>query len=205
MKRKVVNIGIFAGRICTGGAILNADAKLIYKKLRDVGFVETRWQLIFDSQVGGLVYPYNEGLNEIHIRFYTDRIFAELEFSRSSIFHFLFPLYNANSYIVELLKNKIPASSYRYLIEKTVSDLRDDESSKPHWEYRANHDPYLAVRGRNSGKIWFFLHRAFGWRKLVSAVACFSLFLIPGLPQFPAFIVLLALFSMRFVPDVGKP
>jgi hypothetical protein len=145
MRRRLVNLGIFSPVICRGEALSNSEDIRIYRALKELGFRETPWQLIFDGQIGGLVFPYNRGSNEIHVRFYQDRIFAELEFSRSSIFHFVFPLYAANKYIADLLRDRIPPTCYSHLQRKLSTNLRDDEMSRPIWNGCPLANPYDAL------------------------------------------------------------
>src|SRR3954464_4193117 len=133
MKRRLVNLGIFDRTVGAGTGIRSPQQQDIYNALKGIGFRETKWQLIYDGQTGGLVCPYRDGLNEVHVRFYDDRIFAELEFSRSSIFHFALPLYNANAYLVKALEGRISAQAGACLTEMTSAAFRDDEASCPVW------------------------------------------------------------------------
>jgi hypothetical protein len=105
--------------------------------------------------MGGLVYSYNDGLNEIHIRFFSNRIFAELEFSRSSLFHFVFPLFNANGHIIDLLRNRISNESPEFLIRRTTENLCDDELALPVWAYKDQENPYAdeTPHGRRSSSL----------------------------------------------------
>ncbi len=200
---------MFSPNVCRGEAIANFRCREVYAELTKLGFVETRWQLIFEGQVGGLVYPYNNGLNEIHVRFYSDRIFAELEFSRSSVFHFVFPLFNANSYVVDLLRNRISDESLKLLIKRTTENLRDEELARPAWSHKDQDNPYkeVTLRGHQTANlIAILVHKLFGWRKLVSALATgLPIYFIPTSPLVVVTFSLLALLSMRYMPTVGRP
>jgi hypothetical protein len=211
MKRRLIGLGIFSPDICRGVTLTDPDCTLIYAELKKLGFVETRWQLIFEGQVGGLVFPYNEGLNEIHVRFYSDRIFAELEFSRSSIFHFVFPLFNANSYVVDLLRGKIPDEPLERLIKRTTENLCDEELARPTWSHRDQANPYkdVTLRGHQTANlIALLVHQLFGWRKLASALAtgfAIPIYFVSTSPLVLITLSLLALLCMRYVPTVGRP
>jgi hypothetical protein len=211
MKRKLVNLGIFSPNVCRGIPVENEHCRAIYSTLRNIGFLETRWQLIFDGQIGGLVYPYNAGLNEIHIRFYSDRIFAELEFSRSSVFHFIFPQFNANDYVVDLLRNRISPAALELLIKRTTENLRDEELSRPAWAHADQDNPYKQVTYRghrlvNLATVLF--HKLFGWRRLAGVVAtglAIPIYLISASPPIVLGLSLITLLSIRYMPTVGRP
>ena len=186
-------------------------AGLIYAELLRCGFVETRWQLIYDGQIGGLVCPHNNGLNEIHIRFYAERIFAELELSRASPFHFLFPLFNANGYVIDLLRGRLPDAMLALLAERTSQNLRDEEAARRIWRHREQQDPYaqiIADAHPVAGAPAAWLHRRFGWRPmlgLVSVAIAASIYLVHGAPRLACAWLLFALLSMRYMPTTGRP
>jgi hypothetical protein len=207
MRRRIVNWGIFSRRTCSGCLVqLPADLK-IYQSLKDLGFQETPWQIIFDGQLGGLVFPYNDGLNEIHIRFYNDRIFSELEFSRCSIFHFLFPLYNANEYIATILKEKLSDESYRLLLERMNTNLREEEIARPKWNYLSSPNPYAVLKRRSGRFASHFLNWLFGWRALVGFGGFGFPILIPaqGGMYIGLFALVIAFISLKHIPALGKP
>lgn len=211
MKRQFVGWGLFAPDICRGRAMRDDCCRSIYAELIRCGFVETRWQLIYDGQIGGLVCPCNNGLNEIHIRFYTDRIFAELELSRTSLFHFVFPLFNANGYVVDLLRDKIPDIMLGLLAERSSQNLRDEEAARPIWRHRDQQDPYAEIIADGHpvvGAPAAWLHRRLGWRSmlgLVSLAIAGSAYLVHGAPWLACGWLLLALLSMRYMPTTGRP
>lgn len=208
MKRKLVQFGIFAPRRCNGSLVSDHRMIEIYEALKRAGFVETKWQFIFDGQIGGLVYPYNEGLNEVHIRFYQDRLFAELEISRSSALHFVYPLFNANGYVLDLLKDKIGEEALSFLKSMTSSRLLDDELARPKWDWKAQNDPYerTSLFGSSiANRLGVACHPYIGWRGMLG---CAILFAVPmSIQAWPLTLALslLGILTWRFVPTVGRP
>jgi hypothetical protein len=209
MKRRVVNLGIFSADVCTGRAVADDEARGIYGCLKSLGFRETRWQFVYDGQRGGLVLPYNDGLNEIHVRFYDDRIFAELEYSRSSLFHFVFPLFNANSFLAELLKDRLPPKAHERLVASLGTNLRDDEAALAHWRPGAEVNPYDGLlRERTAWQISSFLHRIFGWRAVVTLVltGAVGVSLLLPVPAIALAAIAAITFGLLFwIPSIGRP
>ena len=126
-RRLFRTIGIFRPRDCLRPNLENSYHRAIYDALRAAGFQRTVWQYIFDGQITGLVKP---GLNDIHIRFYRDRLFAEIEISRALVSHFYGPKYNAREVILLLLKNRIREIEFRFLDNALRSNtIRAEESA----------------------------------------------------------------------------
>jgi hypothetical protein len=209
MKRRVVNLGIFSPNVCAGRAVADAETRSIYGCLKSLGFRETRWQFVYDGQLGGLVLPYNDGLNEIHVRFYDDRIFAELEYSRSSLFHFVFPLFNANGFVAELLKDRLPPKPHERLLESLGANLRDDEAVLAHWRPGAEFNPYDGLlRDGAAWQISSFLHRIFGWRAVVALVLAVvvGVSLLLPVPAIALAVAAAITFGLLFwIPSIGRP
>jgi hypothetical protein len=180
----------------------------IYEALKEAGFLETKWQFIFEGQIGGLVYPYNEGLNEVHIRFYHDRIFAELEISRSSLLHFVYPLFNANAHIVEILKDKVSKEIHEFLKSKTTSNLLDDELARPKWDSKTQNNPYERTNLFGSAivnRLGVACHPYISWRGMLG---CAIVFAVPiSIQAWPLALALslLGVLTWRFVPTAGRP
>lgn len=69
--------------------------KLFFEELLNLGFERTYWQLVFPKQTAGLVkkiIPAAEGVDEYHIRFYSDGIIdCELEVNRFNGWHWVGP------------------------------------------------------------------------------------------------------------------
>lgn len=98
--------GLFSpGTVKNGGKISHPGMKNLYEELKKIGFRETRWQIISKEQLAGLVLPLTDGENELHIRFYRDRVFAECEAARIYISHLFKKAINANSFFWVSLKN----------------------------------------------------------------------------------------------------
>jgi hypothetical protein len=209
-KRRITTIGIFAPTQCSGALVRDARMIDLYQALKSMGFVETRWQYIFDGQIGGLVYPCNNGWNEVHVRFYRDRIFAEFEVSRSSPLHFLCPRFNANKYLIEILNGKVPPESLQYVKTRTTCNLRDDELAQPFLEPNAQPDfgraEKLFVSTSFASKLGVACHQYIGWRGIVGCAIAICLPI--SIQIWPPIAVLLALFAVllwRAVPTPGHP
>ena len=209
MKRRVVNLGIFSPGVCAGRAVADDDTRGIYDCLKSLGFRETRWQYVYEGQLGGLVLPYNDGLNEIHVRFYDDRIFAELEYARSSLFHFVFPLFNANGFLAELLKDRLPAKAHERLAASLGASLRDDEAALAHWRPGAEFNPYDGLlRERTAWQISSSLHRIFGWRAVVALAlaGAVGVSLLLPVPAIALAVFAAITFGLLFwIPSIGRP
>jgi hypothetical protein len=209
MKREIVSLGIFAPSRCSGARVRDARMIEIYRALKSAGFVETRWQYIFDDQIGGLVYSCNDGLSEVHVRFYPDRIYAEHEVARSSPLHFIYPLFNANQFIVEIVKDKVSPEVLAYLAARTTANLKDDEAAQAHWQPKAQPDPYRTTSLLGSSfvnKLGVLCHPYMGWRAMV---VCAIVVALPiSLHVWPPMALLLTLFAVlvwRVVPTAGHP
>ncbi len=65
--------------------------QIFFDALLSAGFERTYFQLVFPGQTAGLIRkidPPQDGMNEIHVRFYDDGIIAaELEYGRFSLGH----------------------------------------------------------------------------------------------------------------------
>ncbi|WP_211051404.1 hypothetical protein [Parasphingorhabdus halotolerans] len=184
----------------------------LYNELINKGFRETRWQYIFEGQIGGLVFPYNDGRNEVHVRFYSDRIFSEYEVGRSSFAHFLGPFLNANPFLLDLLKDSVSDDSYALLGEYTKQyRLKDEENALEDWDYQKQTPIGPANR---EGKRYLLnfelansLGRFFQWKAVVPITGVMiSVFLGLGL-GLPVFLVslLLVLFIYSKLPAMGCP
>ena len=137
MRRKFRNFGIFTPKSCDGSLLSDLRQERIAKELIAGGFRETRWQYIYQNQVYGLVLPYENGRNEVHVRFYKDRIFAEYEIGRSSLAHFLGPFLNANSFIIDTLDRTLGENDLEYLQEMTAeARLTLEELRLDKWLHR---------------------------------------------------------------------
>ena len=79
--------------------------RLFFNRLLQIGFSRVRWQLVFPNQTSGLVKkipPTSEGVDEYHIRFYSDGVIdCELEVNRFNGWHWIGP----RTHGVQLLEN----------------------------------------------------------------------------------------------------
>ncbi len=140
-KRKLISFGIFSREIVQGKRIRDKCMLSVYRKLLDLGFKQTRWQYIFDGQIGGLVLPFNGGENEVHVRFYNNRIFAEYEIGRAYVTHFIGPRFNANNYLLGILYHSLSQEEVNFL-EEFCSAKRQvhEESQMINWDNNSSED-----------------------------------------------------------------
>lgn len=212
-KRLLRTFGVFAPRVCSGSKLPESLAG-IYATLKSIGFRETRWQFIFESQIAGLVFPYNDGRNEVHIRFYDDRVFAEFEIGRASIAHFLGPFLNANPYILDLLADRVPVQDLKQLT--ALMDPRNlclQEGELDVWDHRNSKKPAGGREGAGSRRfllnfesankvfdyfLWRNFNLAFG---LVSATSAF----LAGGRSLGFFVLAFFVLVTYLLPRVGRP
>lgn len=87
--------------------------RLFFEELLSHGFSRTPFQLIFPGQTAGLIRkiePPQEGMDEIHIRFYDDGVIAaELEYGRFSLGHWREERASSVSVLEELLDQELSA------------------------------------------------------------------------------------------------
>lgn len=113
--------GIFRWHLCNGrfierNAIAPKAMMAIYTALKEIGFRETRWQVLYPGQIGGLIRSRRGSLLEIHVRFFRQNmVYAELEIGRSTLLHFLIEPRFANNYVISLLAHKLPMRDLAYL------------------------------------------------------------------------------------------
>ncbi|OVE74681.1 hypothetical protein BVX95_01475 [archaeon D22] len=112
-KRKLVNFGIFSIRHWPFFRPDKGVDKEIYNALIGAGFRGTVWQFIYKGQLAGVILPLFNGTQEVHIRFYKDTIEAELEVGRHFLDHFLQPRFQAESYVLSLLRDRLGADAYQ--------------------------------------------------------------------------------------------
>lgn len=206
MKRKLYSFGIFSNQIVKGNKISNPYMISIYQKLKNIGFRETLWQYIFHGQIGGLVMPFNSGKNEIHVRFYKKRIFAEYEIGRYYVSHFLGRRYNANDYLYELLSNDLTVEE-RVFFREMLSEKRqlEDEIEMELWDKRS--DPFTITRAQEHlipiSFIAFCLQ--FGWKTsffifiLIYFIMAFSNSLLSNI-----FVAGISILVWKKLPSKGK-
>ena len=213
-KRKLRTFGIFARKICRSPELDLDELKEAYRFLQSVGFRETNWQFVFEGQTAGLVLPYNNGENELHIRFYHDRIFTEYEVGRSSIAHFLGPFYNANPYVIALLKGNISDRSFKTVTKlMSLNNLYSEECSMELWNHReldnAKHQNISAIKRLLTGRIdgIQLLSKCFSWQKVnvYLGIGFTATSLIFSLPFVAVVTIIFAGFFSIYLPKIGQP
>lgn len=210
--RRLKSVGLLSYSKCNGRLVTEQYQKLFYSILRRSGFVETRWQLIFDGQIGGLVLPYRDGKYEIHVRFYEDRIFAELEVGRSHAFHFLAPRMNANSYIRSV--------AAMHLADDTLSHLealmhprtqRVEEVNLRTWNHLQDVEPAILSCRMQTPLIELINKSGFAdllnWRHFYRLAGLSTSILVTFLLGLPVALVLVPLIFVTAyaLPDLGRP
>lgn len=210
MHRKFRTFGIFNWNRCNGTLLRDPRQRRIAIALRCIGFRETKWQFIYDEQLFGLVLPYDNGKNEVHVRFYHDRIFAEYEVGRSSVAHFFSPFLNANKFVEQMVQDYLSAEDYNYLVFATGRDcLRDEERALGDWDFLADVSN-LSVKGY--GNILTFkdaerLSGLLSWRLVVGAlIGVASVFALANM-LWVAFAATAGAFLVAHIglPQVGRP
>lgn len=210
MKRKFKTLGIIHPSVCDGSLLSVGAQRRIVSVLKDCGFRETRWQFIYENQVYGLVLPYENGKNEVHIRFYSDRVFTEYEIGRASFAHFLGPFLNANGFVQKLVCNSIADCDYKYLEEMMdISKLSEEETSLRTWNFDS---PVNDKIGSERKSLFDFdspnwISSITSWRNLVSVLSgiCGIALLKGALWPLILAVCVVAVFLRRAVPQPGRP
>jgi hypothetical protein len=205
-------IGVFCPQHTKGHLLEDEYMRALYRELRDKhGFRETPWQFIYRDQKAGLVLPVTGKQNEVHIRFYSNRIHAEYEIGRAYIQHFGGIRYNANKYIRHILSDSaILGSSHQ--LDRLLGDhlLSPRERAMPKWNYLSCDDPFLARRKTEqvarTGALVLLADVLVGWKTIATIL---GLLAIIGTVLFSEriFMVLAALMFAIIVvaPSRGKP
>ncbi|MDO8241009.1 MAG: hypothetical protein Q7T51_03465 [Candidatus Moranbacteria bacterium] len=211
-KRKIKNIGLFNRIGIKGNKLPSEKLQQIYQLLLSKGFRETRWQFIYEGQLAGLVKPYSCGKNEIHVRFYDDRIFAEFEIGRAYIQHFLGPRLNANGYLFSLLVNHFSELNDIKWLEELFSTENQtiDELSMRIWDVNKTEDPFLYKRQQENilrASTLFVLSNFFiGWKWAYSIIVIgISIYVFKFSIEYLVLLPLMAILLTPFLPHKGKP
>lgn len=142
--RRLISFGVLKPWVCLRPALTSNYHRAIYRALLSIGYRETVWQYIFDGQIGGLVRP---GTDDIHIRFYDDRLFAEIEISRAFVSHFYGPRFNAKKIILHQLEGHVSEIEYRWLQHALADGLtKIEEASLLVYEDDVRIGPYASIR-----------------------------------------------------------
>lgn len=206
MHRTLRTFALLSPSIRSGRNISDPIAKSIYSKFKNAGFKETPWQYIYDGQLAGLVKPVGIGLNEIHIRFYEDRYFAEIEIGRGLIAHFFGPQFSASTQVRHFARDFLSDEEFTYLETMLAGELRDDELAITKRCIELN-DPYCQfAAGLRSPRIGRHF-AGVSWRTLTFAlIPIISLSTIPDLQLSTALLIAIcsALVGLT-LPSVGRP
>ncbi len=209
-KRRVINCGLFSPKLVKGRKITNPIMLKIYNKLKSQGFRETPWQIIYNDQIAGLVLPHRDGKNEIHIRFFKDRIFAEFEIGRAYLSHFICKRCNANNYIIQKFRNILTKKERAYLRKNFLEENhKQQEYDMAVWDCKS--DLYDSVRVTERA-IWgaVALFSLIDTKAFAAVIILFTLFLSISFTNSSVFISLIiagisAGISYRILPSKGNP
>lgn len=131
--------GVFLRRPCAG-LLLGYDPRdnepmaAIYNALKQVGFRETYWQVVYPGQIGGLIKNPRSKLLEYHVRlFYDGRIYAELELGRAALLHFIPHRHYLNEYIVSKIHSRLSQPHLDYLRRAIDRHMATHRRNWPEW------------------------------------------------------------------------
>jgi hypothetical protein len=210
MHRKLKTVGILDWKRCNGTLLIDPRQQRVASALKSLGFQETRWQFVYGQQLLGLVLPYNDGKNEVHLRFYHDRIFAEYEVGRASLAHFFGPFLNANKFIAWIVESGLSDGDYSYLLSMTDRvNLRHEERALSDWDFLAD---ALEVGSKDYGNILSFRNAdrfsgVLSWKFLINGpLAIASVLTLTNTLWLP-FAATIGAFLILFIslPQVGRP
>lgn len=211
MKRKLKTFGIFTPSQVNGNCIEGSDFETIYKKLKKFGFQETKWQFIYQDQIAGLVLPFKRTncaseQDEIHIRFYKNRIFAEFEIGRAYPSHFIGPRYNANRYLFKMIRQLL--NEQEISIWDTFSNrlrMTSDELQLEEWHGEARFEKFRSVQNYSIISIAIAILFNIGWKWIAGTITLGLLWFF-GPSIFTLILTSIAIISAVFVlPSSGKP
>ncbi len=211
MKRRLRSFGILSPRIVAGRLLKDPISLKLYEKLKQIGFRETPWQYIYDSQLAGLVLPY-DGNNEVHIRFYRDRIFAELEIGRAFVSHFFGPQFNAIEIVLHKTAKHITKEERKYLTSMLYSkSIREDERSLVKWMPAPCMDPYGNIAQDCSSKVSSLVKRscaALQWKGIIPIsllIPACTVSIGSSLSYLGLILFVLASIAFVAMPAAGRP
>jgi hypothetical protein len=210
MKRQLRTFAIFSSDVRSGRWIEDVMMRRIYEKLLRYGFVETSWQFVFRGQIGGLIMPHSTGgkadFNEIHIRFYNDRIFAEYEIGRAYISHFFGPRLNANVQLRLMLVNYLDERELRYLAAMNNPEkLSSDEQHMAEWK---GQDYFRSLRLPRGSELFLKCCKLLletRWRPLAALSALLPVMMLRDSPAVGVSIICLFLVSSWVLPSERRP
>jgi len=155
--RAVRTIGLFSPRHWFG---LRPDGSIrswLYYCLKGVGFKETVWQFVYSGQLAGLILPLEDGNKEIHVRFYCDRIEAELEVGRYYLDHFFAPRMEAKYMVLSLLALHLNGEEYDLATTHICPLCGGQREGLDTWRVRYPRFTRLALLGLAlAGGLWSF-------------------------------------------------
>jgi hypothetical protein len=206
LRRRLINFGIFSAQQFRKAAFSDDRQRAVYLALLDAGFKPTRWQYVFDGQIAGLI---KSGINDVHIRFYPDRLFAEIEISRALISHFYGPRYNAKKIILECIKGQVGREDFLWAKRALNSQmLRTDEAALKIWDARRHpKTPYEEIRLLSGSKLYqramkFFV--GLDWQKL-GMIVFIALSMLTAFSEPKALIILLGVGCALYFLAPKKP
>lgn len=209
-KRHFRTIALLAPSVRFGTRITNPRMGSLYRKLRDLGFAETPWQYVFSGQVGGLVLSHTKanhlGRNEVHVRFYADRIFAEFEIGRAYISHFFGPRLNANRELQRLLGPHLSTSERGYLAKLMSHErLLVDEAAMQEWSGEDYFRTLKVAQGGGLVAMTRALAYRAGWLSVFGVALC-AAYVATGMQPFIGAVgALFGFVGVLVLPSRGRP
>jgi hypothetical protein len=213
MNRKLSNIGVFSRGVVDGRLLESELMSKIYGILKELGFRETMWQFVYVGQLAGLVLPFNGGKNEIHVRFYGNRVFSEYEIGRAYLSHFTGVQYNANDYVLNLISEKLTGKEIDELKILIRCDQQAvDEREMQKWDGKQDYYEDSRAKQRRASAIFALLALTLlydsSWKALLIVLMCIVTmgFLSFGLPLWAlALPIISTYFLYKKLPSQGNP
>lgn len=212
MKRRFQTLGIFASKHTDGALMVGTKFECIYNRLKDLGFKETRWQYVFSGQIGGLVLPINDpkalrsGADELHVRFYEDRIFAEYEIGRSYLSHFVGPRYNANAQMLVRYAESMSEDEVALWESHTqTACLAEQEREMEVWDGRSRFDKLRDIQAATASSLILIALFNLGWKGVVVLLSLLILTIVGWTVPSVALSAVSILAAWLFLPGRGDP
>lgn len=117
IRQRVVNIGVCSPRHWFGVPPSNHRHRRVYLALLRAGFTGTVWQFVYAGQEAGLIMPIAGNKHELHVRFYKDRIDAELEVGRRYVGHFTSRRLPGGGLLRRILHQRLGAQQFARIVD----------------------------------------------------------------------------------------
>jgi hypothetical protein len=123
----------------------------IYEALKQRGFRETYWQVVYPGQIGGLIKSPLNTIFEFHVRFFeTGMIYAELEVGRSVLLHFFIHKYYLNNYIGIKVARSLTEQERHYFYSAVDKYKAQSIKKWPEW---SGQNKFMDIRSKRIIKV----------------------------------------------------